>query len=86
MENPKNIQISYELFFKTYLFLKSIDKNSLTEEMQKDYDFMLHGFCEKRSKIRNRMTYSEIVMAQNENERETAVNNYLSTKEMSIYL
>lgn len=86
MDYPKNVQIPYMVLMAAIEVLNSIDKNTLPENIRSKYDLVHRELYEKRSRIRNRFAYSDIIQAQSEDDREAARDNYLKTKELSIYL
>jgi len=86
MEYSKTVKISFAVFMTIIEILNCIDKNSLPENIRPKYDLVYRELYKKRSKIRNRLAYSDIVQAPTDEERDAARDNYHKTKEMSIYL
>ena len=81
--NPKNVQIPLTLFLALEGFLGKIDPSTLTFDEVAAYELAHRGVKEKKDSIRNRQAYSAVIHAgKNEDDRKTALNNYLNTKQL----
>ena len=82
-QNPKNIQISFIVFLAVEMLLAKINENQLTDDEILTLKFACKEIKNKKSKILNRQTFTAIVQAQTEDEKQAAYENYRLTKEFT---
>lgn len=83
-QNPKMIQIPFTTFLAADLLLQEIDANLLSQDAQAVYQIVRKELADKKDRIRNRMAFTAVIYAQNEEERQAAYENYHMTKRFSI--
>ena len=71
-----NIQISQKAFFNIRYFMMRVDKNSLSDRDITLYEEIGRELDEKHNKMANRMRYSEMLKADNEQDRAEMLNLY----------
>jgi hypothetical protein len=82
MELPKNVMLPTWAFLGVFDILKYIDIEALPENIRGKYAAVKMEFEEKRSRMRNRFAYGDILAAKTEPEKDAAMKNYLITKNM----
>ena len=82
MENS-NIKIPLTLFQEALLFLESLPVMDLDKDLQKQYKNVYLDFKRKQINIRLRNIYALVVAAKSDEERKTALSNYMNEKQLS---
>jgi len=82
-QNPKNIQLPFITFLAIEAIVGAMDKKNLTSEGREVFDFVLTEIVNKKSSIRNRQAFSEIIHAgENKTDKQAALQNYIATKKL----
>jgi predicted Ser/Thr protein kinase len=79
--NQKKVQISLMSLIGILEFMKKIDVNILTNDEHEAYKFISRELTNKKTKVRNRQTYTAYVHATGD-EKQSAFENYLQTKQL----
>jgi|GEM_PF-1711109 len=82
-QNPKNVQISYMSFLAISTFWEMMQPDilqTLSEDERIAFGFVQSELTDKKQRILNRQTYTAIVHAQTEDEKQAAYENYKASK------
>jgi len=80
MSKPDNVKIPLPLLTQTIELLENWNLANYDPSVQYDYDRVYHALLKKRQSLDLREAYARIVLADNEDARQTARMNYLQQK------
>jgi len=80
MSKPDNVKIPLPLLTQTIDLLENWNLANYDPSVQYDYDRVYHAFLKKRQSLDLREAYARILLADNEDSRQTARMNYLQQK------
>jgi len=76
----KTVQIPLSLFFETIDLLERIDTHMAQPALFAPQQYILSAFLKKRQRLQLRKAYSQIIFAQNDDERHEARMKYLQKR------
>jgi len=81
--NPKNVQIPFLVFIAMDALLGRVDVAQLSAEENVIYKYVCDAIAKKKGSITNRQAFAAIAHAQEESEKQAALDNYLNTKRLN---
>jgi len=80
--NPKNVQIPFGVFLAAEQFIQKINTSNMSTDELRAYKYLQSALMNKKSRILNRQSFTEIISAKTPAEKEDALQNYRETKRL----